>query len=327
MFGLLKRKNNKEDSEVLKPVQPKNLLNKEDKEKLQLCKDYSDALVDMCEMVLKNNNKVLSSISTVSVNMTNNVDGISEMNENLKAIKDETVGLSETVNSTSQQTVELLNDLGSEIGRNVKSIEHYCDRLKSASNAVDKVMSTLIENINRTSSMITELEEITSQVTLLSLNASIEAARAGEAGRGFSIVAQEINNLASETKKCTDIFRDNIDKVTSDAEKAGSDITVELGTIVEEGNAVSNCISDLFGNITSRVKESAQVNKNICSKLLDNNKELVNITQDLNGAIDSLKENKKTVNSICEIQMLQTNNIYESQKLSKKLYGMMDEKL
>lgn len=65
------------------------MLNEDNKERLRLYKDYSDALVDTCGIVLNNNDKVISEISTVSVNLTNNVDGIIEMNSNLKNIKDD----------------------------------------------------------------------------------------------------------------------------------------------------------------------------------------------------------------------------------------------
>lgn len=328
MFGLSKKQQSNNIENKPKVVSDSmNIFDEDDKERMRLYKDYSDALVDTCEIVLRNNDKVISQISTVSVNLTDNVEGIIEMNEKLKSIKDETVDLSNTVNSTSKQTIELLNDLGNDVGSNVNRIEGYCNRIGTASALVDKVMSSLIGNISKTANMIKELEEITSQVSLLSLNASIEAARAGEAGKGFAIVAEEINKLAAATKNCTIVFKDNIDEVTTDAERAGIDITSELKSIVKEGTTVSSDISNLFSNVTSKITKSADINSSACNKLVNSNKQLVKITTDLNGAIDSLKDNTDTVNDICEIQMLQSSNIYESQKLSKRLYKMMDEDL
>ena len=328
MFGLSKKQQSNNIENKPKAVSDSmNIFDEDDKERMRLYKDYSDALVDTCEIVLRNNDKVISQISTVSVNLTDNVEGIVEMNEKLKSIKDETVDLSNTVNSTSKQTIELLNDLGNDVGSNVNRIEGYCNRIGTASSLVDKVMSSLIGNISKTANMIKELEEITSQVSLLSLNASIEAARAGEAGKGFAIVAEEINKLAAATKNCTIVFKDNIDEITNDAEKAGIDITSELKSIVKEGTTVSSDISNLFSNVTSKITKSADINSSACNKLVNSNKQLVKITTDLNGAIDSLKDNTDTVNDICEIQMLQSSNIYESQKLSKRLYKMMDEDL
>lgn len=327
MFGLLKKQSNEESNKIKGMVKTRNSIDEEDKERNRLYKDYSDALVDICGIVLENNDKVISEISTVAVNLTDNVEGIVEMNKNLKEIKDETIDLSNAVNATSQQTMGVLNDLGNDVGSNVNRIEEYCNRIGAASLSVENVMSALISHINKTSSMIKELEEIASQVTLLSLNASIEAARAGEAGKGFAIVAQEINKLAIATENCTKIFKNTINEVTKDAEKTGSDITLELDSIIKEGNVVSSNISNLFENVTARVKKSADVNNNVCNKLVKNNEQLVKITNDLNGAIDSIKCNMDTVNDICEIQMFQTSNIYESEKLSKKLYEMMDEDL
>lgn len=330
MFGFLKDKDDKVSKTITKVenneiAQKENLTNDSDEEKIRLYKDYSDALVDTCEIVLKNNDKIISEMSTVSVNLTGNVERIVEMNQELKDIKDETVEVGDRASVTSQENVAVLNKLSNNIQTNVNRIEDYCKRIGSTSANVETVMASLIKNISETSMIIKELEEITSQVSLLSLNASIEAARAGEAGKGFAIVAEEINELATATKNCTDVFKYNIDKVTNEAEKVGKDITEELETIKRESDAVNDDVSTLFSEITSSVKQSNDVNSSICNNLLNNNKQLVKITNELNGAIDSLKNNTNIVNEICEIQMLQTSNIYESQKLSKRLYKMMDE--
>ena len=74
-----------------------------------------------------------------------------------------------------------------------------------------------MESIKTTSqeinNIIVDIEEIASQTNLLSLNASIEAARAGEMGRGFSVVAEEVGQLAKNSKQASDAIAEIIHKI------------------------------------------------------------------------------------------------------------------
>jgi hypothetical protein len=82
-------------------------------------------------------------------------------------------------------------------------------------------------------------EKIASQINLLALNATIEAARAGEAGRGFTVVASEVKNLASQASANSLDFRQ-----------------VVLGRIEQGRGITENLVSDLEGN---RLVEMAQI--------------------------------------------------------------------
>lgn len=85
-----------------------------------------------------------------------------------------------------------------------KQSQEYADVADRSSNDMKEMveaMARISEASQKIGNIISEIETIASETNMLSLNASIEAARAGEAGRGFSVVADQIRNLAEESSK------------------------------------------------------------------------------------------------------------------------------
>ena len=103
-----------------------------------------------------------------------------------------------------------------------------------------KAMVEAMERINEASkkigNIISEIESIASQTNLLSLNASIEAARAGEAGRGFSVVADQIRQLAEQSSKSAVDTRTLIEGAMQEVEngnKVAERAVASIGIVVE----------------------------------------------------------------------------------------------
>ena len=107
------------------------------------------------------------------------------------------------------------------------------------------------------------IREIANQTNLLALNASIEAARAGEAGRGFSVVANEVRSLADRTMKATGEIDALIGTIKGDSERAIAGmrtgaVQVTAGVaLVEEAQGALSGINELMTETVRRVSEIA----------------------------------------------------------------------
>ncbi|MDI9412927.1 MAG: methyl-accepting chemotaxis protein [Bacillota bacterium] len=98
-----------------------------------------------------------------------------------------------------------------------------------------RAIQALEAETNKIVNMIDSISDIAEQTNLLALNAAIEAARAGEEGRGFSVVAQEVRQLAEQTQSLVTAVRSVMESVGEQAKHAVSassanDREVEKGT-------------------------------------------------------------------------------------------------
>lgn len=133
------------------------------------------------------------------------------------------------------------------------------DTEKGMAEAFAKIVR-LEEQSQKISGILGTINDISSQTSLLALNASIEAARAGEHGRGFAVVAESIGNLAADSTAATADIEKIIVELCRDISETVANIeTIRTGVDgqIQAVDKVQETFAD-FGNLTEKTKESVK---------------------------------------------------------------------
>jgi methyl-accepting chemotaxis protein len=183
-------------------------------------------------------------------------------------------------------------------------------------------LSVILKIFEQTTARAAIINDIVFQTKLLSFNASVEASRAGEHGKGFSVVAEEIGNLASSSgeaaKQITQLLEDGGTQVRNIVAKTSSSMlavaakiqdrvqhgeaSVELSLKkLEEISGRSNQVSDLVENSSNAISEQARGINEITTAVHDLNQvtqENVKNAQEIDLASSTGQSNSEELTEI-----------------------------
>ncbi len=162
------------------------------------------------------------------------------------------------VSHNSQSVATAIEELTAsirDISRNTSEVASVARDAVGISERTADSMKKLSASSDQIGQVVKSITAIASQTNLLALNATIEAARAGEYGRGFSVVANEVKELAKASAAASEDIARRIQAIRDDTSHAVDSIR-EVGHIIEK-------IHELQGSISSAVEEQSATTQEI----------------------------------------------------------------
>lgn len=196
------------------------------------------------EELAKNNNRmklILDKSESAVYTLADNSTGIMEQVESESASLEQLNAITEKLAVANENELKRLV----EVNKNVMNVNE---------NAVETI-SKLVTRTEQIQETMSAIAKIANSTNLLALNASIEAARAGEAGRGFSVVVGEIQNLSNNTKGLLDEIQNVIDAVNEDTKETSAQVGISSEKIQEQSRVLADTVESIWQMI-ELVKES-----------------------------------------------------------------------
>lgn len=197
-----------------------------------------------------------------------------------------------------QQTLVVLESGDRDVEELVREVENS---VKNSKDVAEK-LETLNQYIAEMNAIVELISGITSQTSLLALNASIEAARAGEAGRGFAVVATEISALATQTKDATVHITDLIGNVSGAIAEVVSVIRGMIEGINAEKESTANTAAS-FGEIEKHTHG-----------IRDNVLQLTESVEQLKAANQEIADSVQTISAVSEEVSAHANETLEAEE-------------
>jgi methyl-accepting chemotaxis protein len=167
--------------------------------------------------------------------------------------------------ATVAVAVEEMSASVQEISKNTSEAARVATDAAGEVNTATSTISRLGQSSVAVGNVVHLISKIAEQTNLLALNATIEAARAGESGKGFSVVAHEVKDLARSTALATEEIRVVIQSIQADSREAVnavSEVRETIQHIMNISNSIATAVDQQFATTSEIGRNLSEAARN-----------------------------------------------------------------
>ncbi|MCH8133103.1 MAG: HAMP domain-containing protein [Myxococcales bacterium] len=224
--------------------------------------------------VAANTNEVVQGVETLNQATGDSTFRLEQLSSSVKRVK-----------ANAQASHELSADASQEASRGLEAVQQTITAMGEISSSFHEFESRLrrlSEKSDSIDAILKVIRSVVERTSMLSLNASIIAAQAGEHGKAFSVVAEEVNNLAQSTERSTHEIAELIQAVHEDT--AAAVMAAEEGASkVEVGVQRSNVAGTVLQVISEKSRHSAERVRDILEASSAQGEDLSSVEQAMNA--------------------------------------------
>jgi len=253
-------------------------------------------------------NEILSSTEELSAGSSEQASSVEEVTATIEEFSN----TSRQIAGTAEMVEEQANNSLKKTIESTASMENAAQAMNDIRGSAENTSKRILE-LGHKSEKIDEvaqfINEIASQTKLLSLNASIEAAGAGEAGKRFSVVAEEIRNLAENVSQSAGEITDLIKEIRNSINASIMSTEEELKKVnagVDLTNSVTVNLNEVYSTIDKTTQLSREIRtgtdqqKSASEQIVVTMKEISSVVQQSAISTEQVSKSAEDLNKLAE---------------------------
>lgn len=248
-----------------------------------------------------------TALSNASRNLAQISSGVFEGIEDVSRSADASSSRMEATARANEGMTRAISDISVQTRESARLSSEAAQKNEESKRSI----ATLTEAVSKIDSFVMIISKIAEQTNLLALNATIEAARAGEAGRGFSVVASEVKQLANQTASATVEITEQINVIQSATRNSATAIAEMIDEISR--------ISSISVNVSDLVNGQEQATRSISESSLEAARFAEAVRDKISGVTGSVGEIKTCSDDITSVATMINENLKHLEEVSSNI--------